>query len=113
MASFQVHLHIPGTDGKEMEVCPDTTIGSIKRAEGLKGYLFYFKKPVKDAQTMQDIGIEAGNTLNTYKTAQSNAKVQSYRLQNGQKTVRVHYDQAASSSTPGVVMDESNRVCGK
>ena len=112
MASYKIQLRIPGTEGKELEVRRDTTVGEIKRAEGLKGYLFYFKKPVKDAQTMQDIAIEAGDTISAYKTGQSLAKQQSYRLKNGQHTVRVKYGQA-SSSTEGVVMEESNWVANK
>ena len=62
-------LRTTGNDPQEVCVLPGTTMAELKEQHNLKGYQFYYKAPLKDANTIEHVGITAGETLHAWHTA--------------------------------------------
>ena len=81
--SFRIFVRKTGEAPQEVHVTPTTTVAEIKAQKDLKGYVCCFKGNRKDGDTMTTLGIQSGNTINVFKTAQSPAYQAAKRLQRG------------------------------
>ena len=114
MAAFGIKLRKTGEVGKEVQVTSATTVRELKAQEGLQGCQLYFKKTLKDADTMEGIG--AGETISVWKTAPAASLQAGLRLKNGQAKRSHNHAQLHAASTGvmvGAVMEEGQRVVGK
>ena len=81
--SFRIFVRKTGEAPQEVHVTPTTTVAEIKAQKDLKGYVCCFKGNRKDGDTMTTLGIQSGNTINVFKTAQNPAYQAAKRLQRG------------------------------
>ena len=81
--SFRIFVRKTGEAPQEVHVTPATTVAEIKAQKDLKGYVCCFKGNRKDGDTMTTLGIQSGNTINVFKTAQNPAYQAAKRLQRG------------------------------
>ena len=116
MAAFNINLRKTGEDLKKVQVTPATTVRELKAQEGFKGHVFFFKKSLKDADTMEDLGISAEETINVHKTAPTSYRRAALRLKSGDTKRSHNHAQLHAASTGAVVdavMDEGQRVADK
>ena len=69
MDAFQIMLRKAGEEPQEIRVVPGTTISEIREHHNLKGHQFAYKTSRKGSDTIQDLEITAGETLNVFYTA--------------------------------------------
>ena len=68
-ASFNVWIQkAESSERQEVEVTPETTVGNLKEKHGLKSYGCRFKGAWKNASTMADLRVKAGETIHFCKT---------------------------------------------
>lgn len=116
MAAFNINLRKSSEDPKKVQVTPTTTVRELKAQEGLKGHGFFFKKSLKDADTMENLGIIAEETISVFKTGPTPGQHATLRLKKGDTKRSYNHAQlhAASTSTVvGAVMGEGQRVADK
>ena len=80
---FRIFVSKTGENPQEVHVTPTTTVAEIKAQKDLKGYVCCFKGNRKDGDTMTTLGIQSGNTINVFRTAQNPAYQAAKRLQRG------------------------------
>ena len=100
--AFQIMLRTTGNDPREIRVVPGTTITELKEPHNLKGHQFFYKTPRKGSDTIEHLGITAGETLHAWHTACTAKQRAEWRLKQG-KTNTTRYSDlvdltAASSS---------------
>ena len=111
-------LRTTGNDPREIRVVPGTTISELKEQHNLKGHQFFYKTPRKGSDTIEDLGITAGETLNVFKTSPT-AKRQADNIFKGGRKKKTKYSDlvdlhvASSSGVIGAVMEEGERCVGK
>ena len=81
--SFQIFVRKTGEAPQEVHVTPTTTVAEIKAQKDLKGYVCCFKGNRKDGDTMTALGVQSGDTINVFRTAQNPAYQAAKRLQRG------------------------------
>ena len=117
MDAFQIMLRKTGEAPQEIRVEPGTTISDLKEHHNLKGHQFFYKTHRKGSDTIQDLEITAGETLNAFKTSLSGKRQAELRVKQG-KTKKMKYSDhvdlhaASSSAVIGAVMVEGER-CAK
>ena len=82
--AFKVFLRKSGEEPLGVSVTPATTIAEIKSQMDLRGHAFCFKGNRKDAETMESVGLAAGDTISVIKTSPSAAYTARARLKRGE-----------------------------
>ena len=75
-------LRKTGEAPQEICVAPGITIQEIREQHNLKGHLFFYKTQRKGSDTIEDLGITVGETLNVFKTSPT-AKTIRKQIQRG------------------------------
>ncbi len=114
--TIRVYVKQPHSDRVAHEVAQDIAVKSFKEACGLVGANLRYKgRPLKNGDTLDEAGVQADDEIHAFPPSKEkpDAAYFAQRRLNKGVTKRSIAHQDLHRETQSVVMDESNRICGK